>query len=275
MTTITKERAAIHEAGHAAMAIISGVPFLKVRIFQNSTGDWIGDCDAFERYGGAVPVEDNERVIAGFLAGTMAERIFGYAPPVEREWTRIWAAIKQLGDGPHQGWEDDLLQAIGIVKASYPYATRKDFSNLLASLLSLGWMHADDLLRANSPAVEAIAEGILRFDSLSLSSEEARAIAAASGLGTPVDPDLERLMHARLQAKSSTMTWRKERREELERQLNPCSGWSDLVAQRVSDKAHQGLGPDPTPIPASISAVSQANSSLLHSGPHQPVRVTK
>ena len=206
VTTITKERAAIHEAGHAAMAIISGVPFLKVRIFQNSTGDWIGDCDAFERYGGAVPVEDNERVIAGFLAGTMAERISGYAPPVEREWTRIWAAIKQLGDGPHQGWEDDLLQAIGIVKASYPYATRKDFSTLLASLLSLGWMHADDLLRANSPAVEAIAEGILRFDSLSLSSEEARAIAAASGLGTPVDPDLERLMHARLQAKSSTMT---------------------------------------------------------------------
>jgi hypothetical protein len=206
VTTITKERAAIHEAGHAAMAIISGVPFLKVRIFQSSTGDWIGDCDAFERYGGAVPVEDNARVIAGFLAGTVAERIAGYAPPVEREWTRIWAAIKQLGDGPHQGWEDDLVQAIGIVKASYPYATRNDLSNLLASLLSLGWMQADDSLRAHWSAVEAIAEGILRSDSLSVSSAEARAIAADFGVNTPVDPDLERIMHARLKSKSSTAT---------------------------------------------------------------------
>jgi hypothetical protein len=206
MTTITKEQAAIHEAGHAAMAIISGVPFVKVRIFQDSTGGWVGDCDAFERYGGAVPVEDNARVIAGFFAGTLAERIAGHAPPVEREWMKIVAAIKQLGDGPHQGWEVDLLQAIGIVKASYPYVTGKDLSHLLASLLGLGWMQADDLLRAHWSAVEAIAEGILRSDSLSVSSAEARAIAADFGVDTPVDPDLERIMHARLKSNSGTAT---------------------------------------------------------------------
>jgi hypothetical protein len=183
---ITKEQAAIHEAGHLALSIICGALLGETKIYQHDA-DWLGDHESCQQYGSAVGADALALVIAGCFAGTVAERIAEYAPAVERTAAGITAELRNLGENPSQRWSHNFLQANRLARRSRPNATGQE----IKSVLIWGWMRADEVLREHWSAVEALAEGILRSDAHVLSGEEARAIVAAHGLAGPVRQDCE------------------------------------------------------------------------------------
>jgi hypothetical protein len=169
---VTREQVAIHEAAHTVMALLRGAPINETSIIQHESGRFEGDSVSLHRYGRSVSVEELSTLVAGLLAGTVAERIAGHDYPIELTPSAIIGEIQRTTAGTGTHWGHDVLQATEIIKAS-------GLTQAIGLLLVSGWMDADKTLRKHWPGVEAIAAELVDRDTLD--ADDAKRIATEDG----------------------------------------------------------------------------------------------
>lgn len=141
---------ACHEAGHAVLAAWSGRPVREVWL-ERRGDQWVGHCDSYVVLGRGAPIETAVSVVAGIVAGIIAERL-ARGECLERDSDAIWRVLQLAGDDPKSRCRGDAWQAAMIAGSCghQPY-----------EVIAGGWRAATEILRANWPQVEAIASALI------------------------------------------------------------------------------------------------------------------
>jgi hypothetical protein len=172
-STSAKEQVAIHQAGHAALAIFRGAPLSSVDLTQDIPWFLVRDDQNTGRENTLTGVELFVHLVAELFSGTVAERKAGYKRAVPLDAESIMMEIVLAGAHPYSHWPQEAEQAYKWVRGRH---SEVDTEQLLVA----GWVKAVELLEEHWTTVQAIASALMGAPSQSLAGDELRALFATS-----------------------------------------------------------------------------------------------